>query len=269
VLSLLFSWVMWKLPLAVFTLKVIRKKKQKMLNYATWIFFVLLILLIDIMATVFRPEGYQDWIYFIIYLFWSFVLVIVNGIQNKKKMYRNIINFLLPMLYIVIAYACFTILIPGIYYSIYLGIGNDAPYIIVHIFPIIDLIFYSLIILITYYSEHRTIKFVKMLYFLNTGYAIGHVILFSPEDVEFYYLVVYFVIRNFVFNWILQKVQKYVINPVSLPGWIIIYLVSLCINFVPFTGLGKLVVSISFYSQLLQLTLPIQSYALPQDYFAY
>lgn len=108
-----------------------------------------------------------------------------------------------------------------------------------------------------------------MLHFLNTGYAIGHVILFSPDDVEFYYLSVYFVIRNIVLNWVVQKAQKYVVVPVPLPGWIIVYLVSLATNFIPLVGLGRLVVSKSFYSQILQLTLPIQSYKLPKDYFVY
>lgn len=108
-----------------------------------------------------------------------------------------------------------------------------------------------------------------MIYFLNTGYAIGHVILFSPEDVEFYYVCVYFVIRNVSFNWIVQKVQKFVIVPGPLPGWMAVYLLSLGVNFIPFTGVGRLVVSKSFYSQILQLTLPIQSYKPPNDYYAY
>lgn len=79
-------------------------------------------------------------------------------------------------------------------------------------------------------------------------------------------MITYFAIRNLSFNWILQRVQKYVINPCPLPGWIMIYLVSLCINFIPFVGLGKLVVSKSFYSQILQITLPILRYA-PSNYY--
>ncbi len=260
---------MWKFPLIFFTLIAIREKKHATIRYATWGFYLLLLLLIDILTTAFKPEGYQDWIYFIVYFVLSVLLVVVNGIKDRKILFSNLKNYLLPITYIILAYASFVILIPGIYHAIYANLGNDAPFIIVHIFPFIDLIFYTSIILITYYTDHHVIKFTKMLQFLNTGYAVGHVILFSPEDVEFYYLVVYFVVRNFIFNWILQRVQKYVINPVSLPGWIIIYLVSLCINFVPFIGLGKLVVSISFYSQILQLTLPIQSYMLPVDYYAY
>lgn len=180
-----------------------------------------------------------------------------------KKLFKNLKNYLLPILYIVLAYVCFTLFIPTLYKSMYNGVGFDAPYIIVHVFPVIDFIFYSLIILITYFCDHHAIKFIKMLQFLVTGYFVGHAILFSPDDVEFYYLVTYLAIRNFSFNWIVQKVQKYVIIPCPQPGWLMIYLVSLAINFIPFTGLGKLVVSKSFYSQILQLTLPIQRYVLP------
>lgn len=140
---------------------------------------------------------------------------------------------------------------------------------IVHVFPLVDFIFYTMIIAISYICDSHTLKFIKMFQFLNVGYAVGHVILFSPDDVEFYYLVTYFVIRNISFNWILQRVQKYVIIPCPQPGWIMIYLVSLCINFIPFIGFGKLVISKSFYSQILQLTLPIQSYMPPQDFYAY
>lgn len=178
-------------------------------------------------------------------------------------------NFLLPILYIIFAYSCFSVLIPGIYRSIYLSLGSDAPYMIVYVFSAVDFIFYFLIMTLTYYTDKCTIKFVKIFYFLNTGYAVGHAILFSPEDVEFYYLVTYLVIRNLIFNWVLQRVQKYVINPIALPGWIMIYLVSLRINFIPIIGFGKLVISLNFYSQMLQLTLPIQSYKSPEDYFTY
>ena len=107
-------------------------------------------------------------------------MIILNGFDRNKKLLKNLKNYLLPIFYIVFVYACFTMLIPGIYHSIYNGINEDAAYVIVHIFPVIDMIFFSLIVLITYFCDHHAIKFIKMLHFLNTGYAVGHVILFSP-----------------------------------------------------------------------------------------
>jgi hypothetical protein len=54
-LSLLFSWVMWKLPLTVFTLTVIKNKKNQLQKYSTYGCFLVLLLLVDIMASAFRP----------------------------------------------------------------------------------------------------------------------------------------------------------------------------------------------------------------------
>jgi uncharacterized membrane protein len=141
---------MWKLPLTVFTLKIIRHKSHSLQRYSTYGFFLVLLLLIDIMVTIFKPDGYEDWVFFIIYIVLSIILIIINGLRSKKKILKNFKNFILPMCYIVITYVCFSLLIPGIYGAIYKGLGNDAAYIIVYIFPVIDLFFYSLIILQTY-----------------------------------------------------------------------------------------------------------------------
>lgn len=121
----------------------------------------------------------------------------------------------------------------------------------------------------TYVCDSHNLKFIKMFQFLNIGYVVGHLVLFSPEDVEFYYLVGYLAVRNLAFNWMHGRVQKYVIIPCAEPGWLMIYLVSLCVNFIPFVGFGKLVISQSFYSEILELTVPIQSYYLPTEYYAY
>lgn len=51
------------------------------------------------------------------------MLVVANGFVGKRKrIVKNIKNYLLPIAYIVFAYACYTMLIPGIYHSIYNGI---------------------------------------------------------------------------------------------------------------------------------------------------
>lgn len=131
ILSLVFSWIMWKFPLVIFTLKVVlvkkmdekKNKSKRNLAYATWGFYLLLLLLIDIMTTIFRPEGYQDWIYFVVYFVLSVVLVGINGYGKRKRLFKNIKNYLLPICYIAFAYASFTLLIPGIYNSIYNGLN--------------------------------------------------------------------------------------------------------------------------------------------------
>ena len=149
-LSLFFSWLMWKLPLTIFTLKILRHKSHQVLRYSTFGFYLVLLLLIDIMTTVFQPQGYPDWIFFLIYFILSIILIGINDLRNRKKLLSNLTNFFLPTLYIVLAYASFTLFIPALYGAMYKGVGSDAPSIIVHVFPFIDLICYSLIILMTY-----------------------------------------------------------------------------------------------------------------------
>lgn len=79
------------------------------------------------MVTIFKPEDYQDWVFFIIYFVLSLILVIANSLMTKNKNKPKIItqtlkDYLLPICYIVLAYACYSILIPGIYHAIYNGI---------------------------------------------------------------------------------------------------------------------------------------------------
>lgn len=122
-MSLLFSWLMWKLPLTVFTLKMIRDKSHSRIRYVTYGFYLVLLLLIDIMSTVFQPESYQDWIFFIIYFVLSIFLIGINGFQKRKRLFKNLINYLLPIIYIIFAYVSFIFFVPALYGTIFKGLG--------------------------------------------------------------------------------------------------------------------------------------------------
>jgi hypothetical protein len=207
-----------------------------------------LLFIIDLMATAFQPQGFTDWEFFLIYAALSIVLITLNYFGKRNKLYENLKSYILIVGYIALIYVSFIYFIPAIYSAMYKNLGSDAPYLIVHIFPLIDGLFFGLIILITYWSKPHVGKFIKMFHFLNIGYIVGHLILFSPDEIEFWFLVIYFMMRNFITNWILKKLQKFVIVPSPQPGWLILYLFSLSTNFIPLIGLGKLVVSKSFYS---------------------
>jgi hypothetical protein len=58
-LSLIFSWLMWKLPLAVFMLHIIYDTvNSRIVKYVTWAIAVLLMLAADIVLTIFIPTIY-------------------------------------------------------------------------------------------------------------------------------------------------------------------------------------------------------------------
>lgn len=118
-------------------------------------------------------------------------------------------NAFWPLSYIAVAYACYSILIPALYETFYSRIQDQtAVFIQVYIFPLIDLIGYSLLIMITILCTHRARKFIEIIYFLNSGYAVGNILLTGYTEVEFYYLIGYFIFRNIVSNWIFQNLQK-------------------------------------------------------------
>jgi hypothetical protein len=55
----------------------------------------------------------------------------------------------------------------------------------------------------------------------------------------------------------MRKWDKVVCNPPCLPGWGIVYYISYLLNYLPLIGVGKLVVSKGYYSQLFSMTTPI------------
>jgi hypothetical protein len=118
-------------------------------------------------------------------------------------------NAFWPLSYIAVFYALYSILIPALYNVFYNNLVHDtAVFVQVYIFPLIDLLSYSLLIGVTVLCSHRARKFIEIIYFLNSGYALGNILLTGYTEVEFYYLIGYFILRNISSNWILQNLQK-------------------------------------------------------------
>ena len=129
-----------------------------MVKYVTYGSFVLLLALVDIIVNLFNAKYYPDWIFYILYILFSFVLISVNSIRHSGKFKNMMRNFIFTNIYIVITILSFTIFIPAIYSAIYNTISDGAPILIVHIFPFIDLFFYALLILISKYLLDRKIQ---------------------------------------------------------------------------------------------------------------
>jgi len=52
-----------------------------------------------------------------------------------------------------------------------------------------------------------------------------------------------------------------------LPGWGLLYFLSYGLNYIPIIGIGKLVISKSFFSQMLIFAFPILNYQIQSDYY--
>jgi hypothetical protein len=126
-------------------------------------------------VAILKVDTFYDWIFYCIYTGLSLVLIIMNVYDKPRSDIRNIMmNFTLPIIYIALTIISITFFVPSIYYEIYKGASNSAAIIIVHIYPVIDLLFYLVLFGMSKYGVSESMScFVKMLHFLNLGYAIG------------------------------------------------------------------------------------------------
>ena len=85
-------------------------------------------------------------------------------------------------------------------------------------------------------------------------------------EVEFFYILGYFIFRNLFVNWIVWRFDKVLNNPPSLPGWGLIYYVSFLLNFVPIIGLGKMIVSYNYQTMQYSKTTTMLYGAYNQNY---
>lgn len=58
-LYLVFSWLMWKLPIALFMLHLIFEATNRILKYVSWAVALLIMLTVDILLTIFVWNYYQ------------------------------------------------------------------------------------------------------------------------------------------------------------------------------------------------------------------
>lgn len=126
-------------------------------------------------------------------------------------------------------------------------------FLIIYSYPIIDLIIYSCLLLLGTKMDNWLKGFFSSIHYLLLGYGVGMIMIVGYTEVEFYYLIAYFIFRNIFVNHIMRGWEKVVANPPALPGWIICYYVSYALSFLPVLGVGNVVVAKSFASFLFAL----------------
>lgn len=142
----------------------------------------------------------------------------------------------------------------------------SAVFLVIYLYPLFDLLLYSISLFFGSYMYNDIKDFFGSLHYFMLGYGVGMILLVGYTEVEFYYLLSYFIFRNIFVNWIMRKWERVVCNPPCLPGWAIVYYVSYLINFLPLIGVGKLVVSLGFKSPLFAIASPML-YSVPNPLY--
>ena len=164
---------------------------------------------------------------------------------------------MIPLTLIAALYCTYTLFLPKLYSVYSSNITNSITvlFMIFYIYPAFDLLIFSITLLLGNKVEPNVKGFFSMLHFLMIGYAAGMIMLVGYTEVEFYYLIGYFIFRNVFVNYIMRRWEMVVANPPALPGWGLAYYIGYGLSFIPVVGLGgKLVIAKSFRSYIYALT---------------
>jgi hypothetical protein len=77
-MSLIYSWILWKASLIVFSYQIVSREEGKGLRVGTVITLLLVLLTIDILLTIFALSFYNDYIFFGAYVIFTVVVGLVN-----------------------------------------------------------------------------------------------------------------------------------------------------------------------------------------------
>lgn len=245
-LSLVFSWLIWKLPLSLYTLSLAWDNSNKIVRFVSWGISLAALLAFDILLTTFIDAAYyQPYFYAANFI----ATILVSALNNRDKVRSAIAAAALPLLYIALLMFIYSLFWPYLY-SLYLKrFPEPSAYVQIYLFPLWDLLLYSFLLLLNAKSPLQAKPFLSTIQYLIQGYLVGMILLVGVTEVEFYYIVAYMLFRNFFSNWVMWRWEDVVNNPACLPVWILPYYLSYAFNFLPLIEMGSLIISKSFFSQ--------------------
>ena len=263
-MSLIFSWILWKGALLIYALHLIINCESKALKIGTYIALLALILTIDILLTSFAKKYWRDYAFYGV----TVLLIMIVSLVNNKEKLRALANTLIPLLLYAGFYFMYAWILPRLYRA-YKDDMTEYGYLFLmfYTYPLWDLGFYSLTLFLGTKVDEEFKPFFSSLHFLLLGYGIGFTLLVGYTEVEFYYLLAYFIFRNIFVNYVMRRWESVVANPPCLPGWIICYYFSYAFSYLPVIGVGSVVISKSFLSYIWARTTTLL-YGIPNpDYY--
>jgi hypothetical protein len=79
-MSLIYSWVLWKFPLIVYSYHLIEKKVEgKGVKIGTFVGLIVVLLAIDIVLTIYLLSIYNEYMFFGAYVLFTLIVAIVNN----------------------------------------------------------------------------------------------------------------------------------------------------------------------------------------------
>lgn len=173
-MSLIYSWLLWKLSLVVFCYEVISREEGKGLRIGTTITLLGVLVTLDILLTIFALSFYNDALFFAAFV----VLSAIVGAVNAKEKGRTLANLLIPLLLMALLYFAYCLLIPSLYnmYKNSLSLYSYV-FLIMYSYPAIDLLLYCLTLGVGSKMDDWVKGFFGSIHYLLLGYGVGMVML--------------------------------------------------------------------------------------------
>jgi hypothetical protein len=110
--------------------------------------------------------------------------MIVAILNNSGKTKEAVLNTLIPMGFIGVVYIIYSLLLPTLY-KIYIDSVSSiaAAFLVFYLYPFIDLIIYSLMLILGNYVEDRVKNFYGVIHFILLGYGVGLTLLVGYTEV--------------------------------------------------------------------------------------
>ncbi len=173
-MSLIYSWLLWKLSLMVFTYQVVSREEGSGLRIGTVVTLVLVLLTLDILLTIFGLSFYSDYLFYAFYVVFGAVVVLVNA----KEKGSSLGNFLIPLLIIAFLYFVYAFLLPTLYKLYTNNLSTyGAIFLTIYSYPAIDLLFYAATLGLGTKMDNWVKGFFSTIHFLLLGYGVGMILI--------------------------------------------------------------------------------------------
>jgi hypothetical protein len=80
----------------------------------------------------------------------------------------------------------------------------SAVFLLIYLYPAFDLLLYSLTLYLGTKVENNVKGLLSVIHFFLLGYGVGTVLIVGYTEVEFYYLLGYFIFRNVFVNYVMR-----------------------------------------------------------------
>ncbi len=167
VMSLLFSWILWKLPLMAFMAQLVWVCPSLPKRIGSIIGTTLICLIVDSIMTVFLIDYWTHWMFFLM----ASCLIVAAALICANDLKKSLVDSAVPLLLLLSLYVIFSLLVPRLLkvFTDELS-GFEAVFLMIYIFPIIDLILFSMVTYSSAYLTESAQPFQAILHFLLIGY---------------------------------------------------------------------------------------------------